>query len=225
MSDGGIDKIFAGWGTPQSPLGKKPWREILEFRAQLLLQCQACISDIVICSAPSHVFPSRGRFKGGAPPACTPSYFCRDSDAPLFLQRHGTLTLCGCLGTTAFLLKKCLCPPPPIKNSWVHPSPGTGLMITMKSIRLQATPSLWYIVLHQCCFILSLISKASLVLQLTLPGQDRCIALLLCLVSISYSHSTSESASLSQIIDCRDVTIFKGPCLLSFKFSYCRAGP
>ena len=220
---GGLTKFSPAGGPPQSPLGKNPWREILEFRAQLLLQCQACISDIVISSALPHLFPSRGRFKGGTS-GVRPILFLQRQWHPLIFAETGTLTLCGRLGTIAFLLKKCLCPPP-LKIPESAPTQVQAWWSPMKSIRLQATPSLWYIVLHQCCFILSLISKASLMLQLTLPGQDRCIALLLCLVSISYSHSTSESASLSQITDCRDVTIFKGPCLLSFKFSYCRAGP
>ena len=29
---GGIDKIFAGWGDPQSPREKKPWCPLIDFQ-------------------------------------------------------------------------------------------------------------------------------------------------------------------------------------------------
>ena len=41
--------------------------------------------------------------------------------APLIFSETRHLTVCGCPGATAFLLKKCLRPPPPpIENSWIR---------------------------------------------------------------------------------------------------------
>ena len=61
-------------------------------------------------------------FEGGIPCVCPPLFLQRQWRAPLFLQRQGTW-LCGHPGAAAFLLKKCLCPPP--KKKFLDP-PLTG---------------------------------------------------------------------------------------------------